>query len=115
MLCAFCLLHFPGPGHKIKPMKRGARRSPPQSPETSDGGAAEAVSDPLFSLSDKDIQDKIERLTTVLSGNGCSSLPDKGKKIRVQIQQLKEEQERRRQHPVRVVDEVFYLKSELGF
>ncbi|XP_078148796.1 ubiquitin-like-specific protease 1D isoform X2 [Carex rostrata] len=87
-------------------MERGApRRSPPQSPETSDGGAGEAVSDPLFSVSDKDIQEKIERLTTFLSGKGFSSLPDKGNKIRVQIQQLKEEQQRRRQHPVRVVDE----------
>ena len=103
-------------------MESGARRSRPQTPGTCDGGATKAVSDPVLSLSDKEIQEKIERLTSFLSGNQLSSFPDKGLKIRVILQVLKEEQKRRRQHrhPVRVVDEVlpkynFYLISELGF
>jgi hypothetical protein len=61
-------------------MTSGGRRSPPHRPEPCDGVAMEAVSDPVLSLSDKDIQDKIERLTTFASGNRSSSLRDKGKK-----------------------------------
>jgi hypothetical protein len=91
-------------------MASGGGRSPPHRPEPCDGVAMEAVSDPVLSLSDKDIQDKIERLTTFVSGNRSSSLPDKGKKVRVQLKQLKEEQERRRNPPVRVVNEVLPKK-----
>ncbi|KAJ1691415.1 hypothetical protein LUZ63_015570 [Rhynchospora breviuscula] len=76
-------------------MERWSRRSPPQTPEPGDGVAA---------LSDKDVDDKIGRLRSILSSKSASSLPDKGEKIRVQIQQLKEEQDRRRQPSVGVVD-----------
>ncbi|KAJ4789390.1 Ubiquitin-like-specific protease 1D [Rhynchospora pubera] len=76
-------------------MERRSRRSPPQTPEPGDGVAA---------LSDRDVDDKIARLRSFLSSKSASALPDKGEKIRVQIQQLKEEQDRRRQPSVRVVD-----------
>lgn len=107
------LLHFLRA--QTKPMESGGRRSPPQSMESCDEVATEAVSDPVLSLSDKDMQEKIERLTSFLSGSGFSSLPDKGRRIRVQLQHLKEEQERRRHQPVRVVNEVLPKKEFLSF
>jgi hypothetical protein len=87
-------------------MASGERRSPPQSSEFCDAVSTVAVSDLVLSLSDKDIQDKIERLTTFISGEGSSLLRDKGEKLRVQLKQLKEEQERRMKPPARVVNEV---------